>query len=175
MKKKLIKIPLQFFGEPDDGDDFDDDLGYEDEEEDYGDDADEGIVDADADDDSAGSGEDGDDGKAAEDGDKATGDHADLIADLKALGFKGDDLDALKADVKARREAKEKGDSAEERRAAQAEGKSHIKGSKPQKGAGGDGNGGVTERQVVAFAERVGCSKDEARKLLAKHSRMISK
>lgn len=176
MKKKLIKIPLQFFGEPDDGDDFDDDLGYEDEEEDYSDNADDDGDDSDADDDaSAGLDEDGDDGKAAEDGGKTAGDHADLIADLKALGFKGDDLNSIKADVKARREAKEKGDSAEERRAAQAAGKSHIKGSKPQKSAGGDGTGGVTERQVVSFAERTGCTKEEARKLLSKHSRMISK
>lgn len=175
MKKKLIKIPLQFFGEPDDGDDFDDDLEYEDEEnaEDYDDEED---SDSSTEDEEDIDGSDGDkDADKTADGGKAANAYADLIADLKALGFKGDDLDSLKADVKARREAKEKGDSAEERRAAQAEGKSHIKGSKPQKGAGGDGTGGVTERQVVAFAERVGCSKDEARKLLAKHSRMISK
>ena len=175
MKKKLIKIPLQFFGEHDDGDDFDDDLEYEDEEnaEDYDDEED---SDSSTEDEEDIDGSDGDkDADKTADGGKAANDHADLIADLKALGFKGDDLDALKADVKARREAKEKGDSAEERRAAQAEGKSHIKGSKPQKSAGGDGTGGVTERQVVAFAERTGCSKEEARKLLTKHSRMISK
>lgn len=149
MKKKLIKIPLQFFGEPDDGDDFDDDLEYEDEEnaEDYDDEED---SDSSTEDEEDIDGSDGDkDADKTADGGKAANDHADLIADLKALGFKGDDLDALKADVKARREAKEKGDSAEERRAAQAAGKSHIKGSKPGRSASGELLEGFTARDIA--------------------------
>lgn len=133
---KLIKIPLQFFGAPED--DFDDDLGYEDEEstEDYSEDEEEpGDDTVESEDDNA--------EKTAED------DNSDLIADLKALGFKGDDLASLKADVKARREAKEKGDSAEERRAAQAAGKSHIKGSKPGRSASGELLEGFTERDIA--------------------------
>lgn len=143
---KLIRIPLQFFGEP--ADDFDDDLGYEDEEdtEDYEDEDGDGSTGDDGD--SDGSDEDENADKSA-DGGKAAADHADLIADLKALGFKGDDLEALKADVKARREAKEKGDSAEERRAAQAAGKSHIKGSKPGRSASGELLEGFTARDIA--------------------------
>lgn len=147
---KLVKIPLQFFGKSDDGDEFDDDLGYEDEDaEDYEDEEDEdgdGSTEDDGDTDGSDGDEDADD---AADGGKTAGDHADLIADLKALGFKGDDLNALKADIKARREAKEKGDKAEERRAAQAAGKSHIKGSKPSRGASGDEMEGFTARDIA--------------------------
>lgn len=145
---KLIKIPLQFFGAPED--DFDDDLGYEEEDaEDYEDEEDEdsdGSAEDNGDSDDSDENENADD---AADGGKAANDHADLIADLKALGFKGDDLDALKADVKARREAKEKGDSAEERRAAQAAGKSHIKGSKPGRSASGELLEGFTARDIA--------------------------
>ncbi len=167
-ENKLIRISLQFFGES--GDDFDDDFGYEDEDG-YEDGADEEGYEEDVDE---GADEEGSAGAEGGAGAGAT-DHADLVADLKALGFVGDDLAAIKASVKARREAKDKGDAAEERTAAQAAGKAHIKGSKPRKGAGGDGTGGVTERQVVGFAERAGCTKEEARKLLTKHSRMINK
>jgi hypothetical protein len=160
-EKSLIKIPLQFFGGSDDGDDFDDDFGYDDEEEDSDD----------GDSDDSDENENADD---AADGGKTAGDHADLIADLKALGFKGDDLDALKADVKARREAREKGDKAEERRAAQAAGKSHIKGSKPHKGADGSHSEGVSERRVRGLAETLKCTPQRARALLEKHTRQIN-
>ena len=133
---KLIKIPLQFFGAPED--DFDDDLGYEDEEstEDYSEDEE----------------EPGDDTVESEDNnaeETAEDDHSDLIADLKALGFKGDDLASLKASVKARREAKEKGAAAEERAAAQAAGKAHVKSGKPQRGASGEGLDGFTEKDIA--------------------------
>lgn len=179
---QMIKIPLQFFGESDD--DFEDELDTYDEDDGYVDDFEDGgeedgedgnDVSEDADGyEEGGDGSDEDRGSDGADGDGgAKGDHAELIADLKALGFKGDDLESIKASVKARREAKEKGDAADERKAAQAAGKSHIKGSKPRKGAGGDGSGGVTERRVVGFAERTGCTKEEARKTLAKHARMI--
>lgn len=147
---KLVKIPLQFFGKSDDGDEFDDDLGYEDEDaEDYEDEEDEdsdGSAGDDGDSDDSDENENADD---AADGGKTANDHADLIADLKALGFKGDDLNALKADVKARREAKEKGDKADERRAAQDAGKSHIKGSKPGRSASGELLEGFTARDIA--------------------------
>ena len=162
-EKSLIKIPLQFFGGSEDGDDFDDDFGYDDEEEE--------DSDGSAGDDDSDENEDADD---AADGGKTAGDHADLIANLKALGFKGDDLDALKADVKARRDAKEKGDKAEERRAAQAAGKSHIKGSKPHKGADGSHSEGVSERRVRGLAETLKCTPQRARALLEKHSRQLN-
>lgn len=181
--KKLIKIPLQFFGEGggdlDDGfddefdDEFDDGYGYEDGDAD-GEDGDSGNEGGDADGEDGDAGEGGGEGEGSADNGKAKDpDHSDLIADLKALGFVGDDLEAIKADAKAKREAKERGDAASERKAAQAAGKSHIKGSKPQKGAGGDGTGGVTERRVIGFAEKTGCTREEARKTLSKHARMI--
>ena len=180
-QKQMIKIPLQFFGESDD--DFDDELDTYDEDDGYVDDFEDGGEEdgedgngggEDAVGEEGGDGSDEDRGSGGADGDGgAKGDHAELVADLKALGFKGDDLESIKASVKARREAKEKGDAADERKAAQAAGKSHIKGSKPRKGAGGDGSGGVTERRVIGFAERTGCTKEEARKTLAKHARMI--
>lgn len=165
-EKSLIKISLQFFGGSEDGDDFDDDFGYDDEEEDS-----DGSAGDDGDSDDSDENDDADD---AADGGKTARDHADLIADLKALGFKGDDLDALKADVKARREAREKGDKADERRAAQAAGKSHIKGSKPHKGADGSHSEGVSERRVRGLAETLKCTPQRARALLEKHTRQIN-
>ncbi len=153
--EKLIRIPLQFFGESED--DFDDDLGYEDEgaAEDY--EEDEGGADAADDEGADASGEDGD---ADDRSQKSDTDHADLIADLKALGFKGDDLDSLKASVKARRESMEKNAASEERAAAQAEGKSHVKSGKPARGASGEGLSGFTERDI---AEVNACLKNPRR------------
>ena len=160
----LLRIPLQFFGES--GDDFEDDFEYEDEA---------------SEDNDAPEDEDGDDGDGnaddAADGGSEGGkkeDHAELLADLRALGFKGESLEDIKASVKARREAKEKSDKSEERRAAQAEGKSHIKGSKPRKGADGSRAEGVSERHVRALSETIKSTPQRARTLLEKHSRLIN-
>lgn len=158
--KSLIRIPLQFFGESGE-DDFDDDLDYEDGDEYEDEDTDDG---ADA----------GGDEAEQDDKGKSRDGTAELIADLKALGFVGDDLEAIKASVKSRREAKEKGDAASERKAAQAAGKSHIKGSKPHKGADGSHSEGVSERHVHRLSETLKCTPQRARTLLEKHSRQIN-
>ena len=145
MEKMLIKIPLQFFGEP--ADDYDDDFdeafeedeeAFDEEEEDVDEDEeeDEGEV-ADADIAGAGGSEKGSDA------------YSDLIADLKALGFKGDSLAELSASVKARREAKDASGASAERAAAQAAGKSHIKGSKPGRSASGELLEGFTAKDIA--------------------------
>ena len=159
----LIRIPLQFFGES--GDDFEDDFEYDDG----------GSEDLEVNEDNDGGDDDGD----ADDVEKASSkgtnaDHADLIANLKALGFKGDSLEEIKASVKARRESKEKSDASDERKAAQAEGKSHIKGSKPRKGADGSRSEGVSERHVRELSETIKSTPQRARTLLEKHSRLIN-
>lgn len=143
MGKMLIKIPLQFFGEP--ADDYDDDFdeafeedeeAFDEEEEDVYEEENEGEV---ADTDTAGAGG----------SEKGSDDHSDLIADLKALGFKGDSLAELSASVKARREAKDASGASAERAAAQAAGKSHIKGSKPGRSASGELLEGFTARDIA--------------------------
>ncbi len=172
MKEKLVKIPLQFFGE-DAEDDFEDDFSEDDEEdneeeEDFGggDDA-EDAQDADPEEDKGNEDEDG--GKQDE-GDATSA----LIAELKANGYVGDDLAALTSDMKKKREARETADKSRERREANAEGKAHVKSSRPGKSATGGSGGAFTERQVAGLAERTGCSKERARELLAKHARLIN-
>lgn len=173
MKEKLVKIPLQFFGaDPeDDFEDFEDE--YEEEEElGGGDDAE------DADEDDAGpEDEEQDDGGNAEEnggGQSEDGDdNADLIAELKALGYVGDDLKALASDMKVKRETKESDDKSKSRKADLAASKAHVKASKPGQSANGDASGGFSERQVSSFAEVAGCSKEEARKLLRHQMKLM--
>lgn len=172
MKEKLVKIPLQFFGE-DAEDDFEDDFSEDDEEDNEeeddlggGDDA-EDAQDADPEEDKGNEDEDG--GKQDE-GDAMSA----LIAELKANGYVGDDLAALASDMKKKREARETADKSRERREANAEGKAHVKSSRPGKSATGGSGGAFTERQVTGLAERTGCSKERARELLAKHARLIN-
>ena len=159
----LIRISLQFFGGNDD-DDFDDDFDYEDEEEVEEEDYDE-AEEAD---------EESDEDEKPAKGKKTTGGDADVIAELKAAGYVGDDLAALVADMKKKREAREKDSAGAERRAAMAEGKGHIKSGKPRKGADGGVSGGVTERRVRGLAETLKCSPQRARVLLEKHTRLIN-
>jgi hypothetical protein len=172
MNNKLIRISLQFFGkDPEDFEDFEEE--YEDEEElGGGDDAE------DADEDDAGpedEEQDGDDspeengGGQAEDGD----DNADLIAELRALGYVGDDLKALASDMKTKRETKESDDKSKSRKADLAASKAHVKASRPGQGASGEASGGFSERQVSSFAEVAGCSKEEARKLLRHQMKLM--
>ena len=170
MKKKLVKIPLQFFGESED--DFEDDfeeIDEEDEEEDEdlgdGDDAEDAEEDANPEEDKG-----NEDGGKQDEGDATSA----LIAELKANGYVGDDLAALTSDMKKKREAREAADKSRERREANAEGKAHVKSSRPGKSATGGSGGAFTERQVTGLAERTGCSKDRARELLAKHQRLIN-
>lgn len=189
MEKILVKIPLQFFGEPEDFDDgdenldddfFDEDDGYydddpdDDEDQDGDGSSDDGDSDDGSDDETAdGNGEEPAQ-KGAETPAEGTNAESELISELKALGYVGNDIASLAADMKAKRESKAATDASKERKAVNAAGKSHIKSSSPGKGASGDGTGGVTERQVISFAERAGCSKEEARRVLAKHARMMS-
>jgi hypothetical protein len=175
--KKLLRLSLQFFGEDDDnaGEDFDDeffeDEDYEDEEQD---------TETDADDENAESGtdesdtEDDSDSGAADGGtDNDTGTDADLISELRALGYVGNDLASLTKDMKAKREAKAAADAKAEGAAAKAEGKSHVKSSRPGKSASGDGTGGITERQVDRFVSITKASRESARQTLSKHARLI--
>ena len=174
MKKTLVKIPLQFFGDSED--DFED--NFEDEEDDEenededlggGDDA-EAAEDADPEEE----GKDSEDDKGSEEKkEEGKGDKA-LIEELRALGYVGDDLASLASDMKAKREAKEQRDKSKARKADLEAGKAHVKGSRPGKSAIGGGASGYTERQVNDLVGRTGCSKDRARELLAKHQRLIN-
>ena len=96
-----------------------------------------------------------------------------LISELKALGYVGDDLASLTADIKKRRENAEKNAASEERRARNAEGKGHVSSSRPGKTAGGDGAGGFSSKQVRNLQQTLGCSYEKARDLLAKQVRAI--
>lgn len=179
MKKKLIRIPLQFFGEEPE-DDFED--NYED---DFEDDAEE------PEDEEIGGGEDAEDAEdnAADpegeestdgDGEKGTATESDgngetqLIAELKALGYVGDDLASLASDMKTKREAKDATAKSKQRQADLKASQAHIKGSKPGQGATAGAGSGFTERQVSDISTRTGCSKDRARALLAKHHRLMN-
>jgi hypothetical protein len=104
---------------------------------------------------------------------EGTTDESELISELKALGYVGNDIKSLTADMKARREKKAEQDAAKEKHATVSASKSHIRSGNPGKGASGDGTGGISERQVIGFAERTGCTKEEARRLLGKHARMM--
>lgn len=198
----LVKISLQFFGEngdidDDQDDDFDDAFDGVDDEipehwgEDDDDDLDDEGDDQDADD--QGDGDDQDEDDKGEDSDADGGQEntdvksaeekdeggeqsetAALIAALKAAGYKGDDIKALTADVQKRNEDASSKAAAEERAAANKEGKGHVRSGKPTRSASGNGSGGVSERRVAAFAERAGCSREEARKLLYKHASMMT-
>lgn len=97
-----------------------------------------------------------------------------LIAALKAAGYKGDDIKALTADIQKKNEDASAKAAAAERAAINKEGKEHVRSGKPSKNASGNGAAGVSERRVVAFAERAGCSREEARKLLYKHANLMS-
>lgn len=170
---KLIRISLQFFGaDPeDDFEDFEDE--YEEEELGGGDDAEDANDENDADpedeeqDDGGNAEENG--GGQSEDGD----DNADLIAELKALGYVGDDLKALASDMKTKRETKESDDKSKSRKADLAASKAHVKASRPAQSANGEASGGFSERQVSSFAEVAGCSKEEARKLLRHQMKLM--
>lgn len=169
---KLIRISLQFFG-ADPEDDFEDFEEYEEEEElGGGDDAE----DADEDNDAGPEDEEQDDGNAEENGgSQSEGESADadLIAELKALGYVGEDLKALASDMKTKREAKDADNKSKARKADLAASKAHVKASRPGQGASGEASGGFSERQVSSFAEVAGCSKEEARKLLRHQMKLM--
>lgn len=195
----MLKLPLQFFGENGGGDDdftdefFDDDVpeyygadnaedesaedGAADSANDATDNADDATDNADDASDSANDADDNasdaeDNTSGAEDGRSETS-NDDLISELRALGYVGNDLASLTADMKQKREARAAQDAKTEAAATKAASKSHVRSSVPGKSATGDGTGGVTERQVAQMVESTGCSKETARELLAKHARLI--
>jgi hypothetical protein len=164
---KLKRISLQFFGaDPeDDFEDFEDE--YEEEEELGGGDDAEDAEDADPEEEEQEGGEEAGEEPAGAEGD------ADLIAELKALGYVGDDLKALTSDMKTKREAKDAENKSKARKADLASSKAHVKASRPAQSANGDASGGFSERQVSSFAEVAGCSKEEARKLLRHQMKLM--
>ena len=174
---ELVKLSLQFFGEGDGdpGEDFEEE--FFDDEDEY---MDEEDADEEADDETDNEAdEDTDDGAetdtADDAGDSASGGNdADLISELRALGYVGNDLASLTKDMRTKREARAAEDAKAEGAAAKAAGKSHIKSGNPGKGASGVGTGGINEKQVSRFAANTGSSKEEARRVLSKHARLIN-
>ena len=123
---KLIRLSLQFFGEPDE--ELDEDFGEYDEDDEYLDDEEELDEESEGEDAEEESNEEEDsDGGDDEDADAEGGENDDkdkepenvddtsaLIAALKAAGYKGDDIKALTADVKKRSEDASKKNNAAE-------------------------------------------------------------
>ena len=185
--KKMLRLSLQFFGEvdevdaddPDNGDADDTGDAYDDFEEEFfgiDDDLDESN-DADNDtDDGADSGADSDADNGADDGadnDADNGADGDLISELRALGYVGNDLAALTADMKAKREATAAEEAKAQAKADRADGKAHVRSSVPGRSGSGDGTGGINERQVERFVSITNASKETARQRLSKHARLI--
>lgn len=167
----------EFFGIDDDLDEGDDaDDGADDDADDGADgDADNGAGDgaddgADKDPSSVGEPTPSPEGEGKAEGATA---NVDLISELRALGYVGNDLAALTADMKAKREAKAAQEAKEQAKADRADGKSHVRSSVPGRSGSGDGTGGINERQVERFVSITNASKETARQRLSKHARLI--
>lgn len=166
---KLIRIPLQFFGES--AEDEDEDLFGEDYDEEEDPDEDEDSdEDDDSDEDEASDEEDsGEDGAEEESDGKDT--NAELIKLLKAQGYVGDDLKALTADMKKKSDDNAKKAAKKEREAAMAAGKSHIKSGKPQRGMSGDGMDGFSQKDLrevsACLVNRKGMKSQSQRAVIA--------
>ena len=177
MKEELVKISLQFFGEDgeEDFDDYDDDWDEEEDEEldEDEDNAKDGVDDASEDDGDEG----GDDAPPEERGADEKGEEVNetdaLIAELKALGYEGNDLKSITASMKKKREDAE----SEERRAANTEGKGHVKSGKPSRSANGDGMAGFTRRDIEEMKAAIGngCTDERARRALEKRIRATAR
>ena len=172
--EKLIRLSLQFFGEPNEdlSDDFDE---YEDDYDEYPEDeeaVDEEPEDEEEDDSDVGGGEDTDT-EDEENAEERADDTAALIAELKAAGYVGDDIKSLTADVKKKREDASNKAAAAERAAANKEGKGHVKSGKPSKSASGDGIAGFTHRDIEEMKLAIGphCTEERARRALEKRIR----
>ena len=176
---KLIRISLQFFGESDE-EDFED---YFDEDEDLYDDEDlededeDGVAESDNADVADGGTEDGDSGDGesvdGEDDAEKNGDINELINELKASGYEGDDIRSILADVKKKREKTGERVAAAERAAANKEGKGHVKSGKPSRSASGDGMAGFSRRDIEEMRAALGpnCTEERARRALEKRIR----
>lgn len=177
--KKLLRLSLQFFGETAD-DDFEDFEDVDDVEDTYDDfeesdnEPEDDDYETEDDEDEDAESDKGDDAASNTDEEEPakTSNGSDALLDeLRMLGYVGDDIAAITADIKAKREARQSNNASEERRAKNAEGKGHIKSGKPGKSASGDGTGGVSESRVIDFAARTGRSRSDARQILAKHAK----
>ena len=181
---KLIRIPLQFFGEPEDEEDFDD--YYDDEDEDLDeDDADseeESAEDAETDTEDGDVEEETDEGESGKepeedseetDESEETNETDALIAELRAAGYVGDDIKSLTADVKKKNESA----AAAERKAANSASKSHLKSGKPGKKASGDGMAGFSRRDIEEMKQAIGngCTEERARRALEKRIRATAR
>ena len=177
MKKDNLtkKIGLQFFassGDFDDYDDFDDD--FDDYEEPYEVDAEPDDADVDSDDATSES-DDNADEEADGDDTVPKDDDSELIAELRALGLEGDDKRSLTAALRKRREDQAERDAADERAAAKAEGKAHVRTSNPARTATPSGAGSFSARDVHEVAEALGCSPKHAREVLERRARAEGK
>ena len=99
--------------------------------------------------------------------------HAELISELQALGYVGDDLASLAQDMKRKRENAKLEEASVERKARNAAGKEHVSTSRPNRNVGGDGGGGFSSKQVRNLQQTLGCSYERARELLSKQVRAI--
>ena len=98
---------------------------------------------------------------------------AELISELHALGYVGDDLASIAADMRRRREDAKSMEASVERRAKNAESKGHISSARPQRSVALDGADGFSAKQVRNLQQSLGCSYEKARDLLAKQVRAI--
>ena len=96
-----------------------------------------------------------------------------LISELHALGYVGDDLASIAADMRRRREDAKSIEASVERRAKNAESKGHISSARPQRSVALDGADGFSAKQVRNLQQSLGCSYEKARDLLAKQVRAI--
>lgn len=106
----------------------------------------------------------------SETGGSAAGESAtsELIRELHLLGYAGDDPSTLARNIRERREST----LSEERLISNRDGKGHIR-SLHRTAAMPSSSDGISERQVLLFSETAGCSRDESRRLLAKHARLM--
>ena len=98
---------------------------------------------------------------------------AELISELQALGYVGDDLASLVQDMRRKREDAKAAEASVERRARNAESMGHISSARPQRSVALDGADGFSAKQVRNLQQSLGCSYEKARDLLAKQVRAI--
>ena len=96
---------------------------------------------------------------------------AELLSELHALGYVGEDLSSIAADIRRKREASDSAEASAERKAKNAASKGHISSARPQRSVSGDGTDGFSVKQVRNLQQTLGCSYEKARDLLAKQYR----
>lgn len=98
---------------------------------------------------------------------------AELMDELKALGYVGTDLSSIAAEMRRKREADEGIAASAERKARNAASKEHISSARPERSVAGDGTDGFSVKQVRNLQHTLGCSYERARDLLAKQYRAL--